>query len=145
METKSVLCCLRIIYIFHNISFLIHSQLLSDCCFANIHASHALLCHHPDFFCREVGAQQTAYLLFFLGKQVSVKRLHPGIKSVINSIDNRIKIGPHQKSLDRDFFVGNPRYAAQLVLILRSGSSRHQTDNTQLLQQYLFKEGAVML
>lgn len=56
---SSSIYCLYARFLFSDkvnyILFFIHPQLFTDICFALINGRNTLLCHHTDFFCRELG------------------------------------------------------------------------------------------
>ena len=62
---------------------------------------------------------------------------------IIDRIDNRIQVIPYQKRIYRDILVRDTSHLLEQFLILLRGSSRHQADNTQLLQQDLTEKGTI--
>ena len=62
---------------------------------------------------------------------------------IIDRIDNRIQVIPYQKHIYRDILIRDTSHLLEQFLILLRGSSRHQADNTQLLQQDLTEKGTI--
>ena len=109
----------------NDIPFFIDPDLLPNGCFPLVNRTDTLSRHRTYLFCREIGPQKTAKLHLLFVQPVGIFFFHPGIKTFVKRIDDRLEIFPIQKIVFIFPVVRAPVYLPQQLLIGRGRRIGH--------------------